>query len=639
MAEILLKSTSNIPYLDQDAMANFTDMKIMSESGTVFKFNSLLLMSWNRIGGIFLMDSSGNLQNPLIEVLKSHYELGKDVFISSNFSDLELIMLRNFVMFGKVPNGFNHDDLPLEMVKLLMCFGIDLKYVCQIRKEQPNSDKNIGEQSKKNQNQVESALNEEVDEDNMDVIDVDFEHNIMYEPKENVVQENSSEEAHVNVDKVLPNNDENEVEENQVIDVKDEIDHQVETTENAMPVESNKDHNIGQEKNLPEGELNDEIENDFVNLVQKKLQKFTKDDAYQCQSCQKTWVKKDQYDFHMKWKLCQKPILSQSGSPSKKRKLSSTTFVNILQKAPEENDIIEQPPQTHPKVYHSSSSFLDSKFREMSIFICATCGVMFDSEEKLLNHQEAHKVVKITHPFQCEFCDKKFTKEHHLMNHTQAVHKEKPCDKCDKAFGTKRELTTHKQYYHDEAPKPRDEKCPECDKSYATIEALDQHFARIHEPSTNTMSRDYECETCGKTYAKMKHLENHQYREHSKSPCAECGLMFPVSYLKRHIMAVHTEDSKKDWPCKTCPKAYATKERLESHMLIHTGERPYICQYCGDTFNDLSNQRAHERSVHLGIKRKPKIKPATQTDEFGNNTPKKPKGRPKKQSDNASVEN
>ena len=137
----------------------------------------------------------------------------------------------------------------------------------------------------------------------------------------------------------------------------------------------------------------------------------------------------------------------------------------------------------------------------------------------------------------------------------------------------------------------------------------------------------------------MKHLENHKHRIHTKSPCAECGLLFPVRYLKTHIMAVHTEDSKKDWPCKLCSKAYATKDRLESHMLIHTGERPYICQYCGDDFNDVANQRAHEKSVHLGIKRKPKKNTAPQSDKIGDDAPKKPKGRPKKQPDKSSVEN
>ena len=337
----------------------------------------------------------------------------------------------------------------------------------------------------------------------------------------------------------------------------------------------------------------------------------------------------------MKWKLCQKPIVAQNGPPSKKRKLSSTTFANVLQKASKETNVIEEPPQTHSNTYHSSSSVIDSKFREMSIFICTTCGVMFDSEEKLLNHQEAHKVVKNSNPLQCEFCDKEFTMEQHLINHTQAVHKEKPCDKCDKKFGTKRELITHKQYYHDEAPEPKDEKCPECDKSYATIKSLDKHFAKVHEPSSNKMSKDYECDTCEKTYATMRQLQDHKFHVHTKSPCDECGLMFPVSYLKSHIMAVHTEDSKKDWPCKICPKAYALKYRLENHMLIHTGERPYICQYCGDTFNDVANQRAHEKSVHLGIKRKPKKKVAPQTEDG----PKKPKGRPKKQADNSKVEN
>ena len=635
MAEILLKSTSNIPYLDQDTLGNFSDMKIISVSGTVFKFNSLLLMSWNKIGGIFLMDNSGNLQSPLIEVLKSHYQLGKDVFISSNFSDAELIVLRDFVIHGKIPNVlFNLDDLPLEMVKLFLALGIDLKYVCQkifqqqIRKEQKDTDKNADEQSMKNQNEVEPAVND----GNMDMIDIDFVHNIMYEPKESVVQENSSKEVDMKVDKSLPVIDEFEIEEKQEMNLKDKIDNQTETIKNITPenVEPNHDEdNIEQEyQDLVEEVLDDQVENIL-------------EDPYKCQNCQKTWEKKDQYDFHMKWKLCQKPTGIQNGSPSKKRKLSSTTFVNVLQKASEESNIIEAPPQTHPKVYPSSDSIITSKLKELSIFVCTKCGMMFDSEEKLTNHQEAHKEVKITHPFQCEYCDKEFKIESLLIKHNQAVHKEKPCDKCDKVFGTKLELKNHKQYYHGEAPEPKENSCPKCDKCYSTIDALDRHYTEKHETGPHVkISKDYECDTCGKQFFKLKQLQEHIRTNHTKSPCAECGLMFSVHYLKKHIMAVHTKNSEKDWPCKVCPKGFAHRHRLEAHMLIHTGERPYICSYCGDTFNDMANQRAHEKSVHLGIKRKPKKKPAPQTDEFGKNIPKKPKGRkPKKQADNATIEN
>ena len=58
--------------------------------------------------------------------------------------------------------------------------------------------------------------------------------------------------------------------------------------------------------------------------------------------------------------------------------------------------------------------------------------------------------------------------------------------------------------------------------------------------------------------------------------------------------------------CDLCdpPKGFHTRTNLREHMNVHSNERPHKCKFCGAGFNSAGNRFAHERSSHLGIKRK-----------------------------------
>ena len=55
--------------------------------------------------------------------------------------------------------------------------------------------------------------------------------------------------------------------------------------------------------------------------------------------------------------------------------------------------------------------------------------------------------------------------------------------------------------------------------------------------------------------------------------------------------------------CDRCPKGFADKNRLDDHMNVHLGIKPWSCDKCGQTFVNDSNRRAHIKSVHFGLKR------------------------------------
>ena len=60
--------------------------------------------------------------------------------------------------------------------------------------------------------------------------------------------------------------------------------------------------------------------------------------------------------------------------------------------------------------------------------------------------------------------------------------------------------------------------------------------------------------------------------------CDLCLMTFAdASSLKRHGL-VHKEGG--DFPCEVCGKVLKKRDSLNDHMRIHTGEKPYQCQYC-----------------------------------------------------------
>ena len=68
----------------------------------------------------------------------------------------------------------------------------------------------------------------------------------------------------------------------------------------------------------------------------------------------------------------------------------------------------------------------------------------------------------------------------------------------------------------------------------------------------------------------------------------------------RHSDSVFIETADGRWQCLLCNKLYA-KTSLRAHTRVHTGERPYQCQYCYRTFCHAATKRNHER-LHTGEK-------------------------------------
>lgn len=153
-----------------------------------------------------------------------------------------------------------------------------------------------------------------------------------------------------------------------------------------------------------------------------------------------------------------------------------------------------------------------------------------------------------------------------LQAHIRRHKGEKPyiCNICSKKFTTKSDCNTHKKS-HDVSKEIM--KCQLCRKE-VTKRSLKLHMKFKH---TGSPSETHECEKCDKCFVYKKGLMNHMRHQH---------------------------DNYKQFVCSVCKKRFNQKVHLKTHMMSHTGEKPFKCLYCESTFRDLHPMKIHQKRIH-----------------------------------------
>jgi uncharacterized Zn-finger protein len=109
---------------------------------------------------------------------------------------------------------------------------------------------------------------------------------------------------------------------------------------------------------------------------------------------------------------------------------------------------------------------------------------------------------------------------------------------------------------------------------------------------------------CNVLFRYLRAWKGHTFRRNNECPysCILCGKGFINQSL---IVHMHVHSGEHPYVCNVCDNSFAQKSALKTHQHVHTGERPYICDVCTKTFGDKRTLTRHQvfvlKSVHLCV--------------------------------------
>ena len=195
------------------------------------------------------------------------------------------------------------------------------------------------------------------------------------------------------------------------------------------------------------------------------------------------------------------------------------------------------------------------------------CSWSFVTQTKLNRHKQSHSKLK---SFVCnvEGCNKMFSTVYNLNAHLKLHNREycHKCDKCSDRFQTERELQLHTGQAHKLEMSPN-LPCPvqQCSKAFFNKTSLDSHIKTHSVPSNTT------CNVCGKVFDRPSRLKTHMvfHTGDKPFPCDHqgCSWSFPTqSKLARHK---RTHTNEKRFLCSKCDKAFGRNDHLQQHLQTH----------------------------------------------------------------------